>query len=79
MSISQNIDNTAVRFSARVGDANTKALAWAKSLKLRKAFVNLFVVMPIMAIPWLLGRMFFYLKYLFGLLYFAFRQGAKME
>jgi hypothetical protein len=79
MSSLQNINGKTISLSDKLSSISAGAASWATSLKLRQALFNVLVLMPILAVPWLLGRLFFYAKYLLGLLYFGFKQGAKME
>ena len=79
MSSLQNINARTIRFSDRLQELSRKASSRAKKLKLREAFLNLFIIMPVMALPWLLGKLFAGAKYLFYVALFGFKKGAGMN
>lgn len=78
MSSTQNINRKALAFSEQMKRRSASAHRWARNLKIKAAAANL-AIMAISAFPWLIGRIFYWGKWLMGILIFAFRNGARSD
>lgn len=61
-------------FSQKMHGRVTNATDWAKGLKIRRAALNLISV-PIWGVGWLLGFLFFCIKFVVGLFIIGIREG----
>lgn len=69
---------TAIKnINAKADNAAKSSVTWAKGLKIKLAARNL-LILTVGAAPWLLGRLWLWVKMLLGLVVFWFRAGAKM-